>query len=167
MSDSSLMVFNSFGAGPESTTTGAREFMFFPRKQSLSYTTVDGGLLRIELSDIHFVMDSKNSRFTTIEGIEFSLAQSIDPSNKGGLEILSSQKLFLDLGFKLGNAPRVQQDRKVYFQDKYAATCELLNSDIFDYTADKYNPKFKFPSDQELGQFLKLRCANLDISSIL
>jgi hypothetical protein len=159
-SDSSLMIFNSYGDGPDSTSTGAREFMFFPRKQILNFVEKTKAL-EIQLNDLHFSFDTETNKFFAIDGIEFQEAKKVEKTNHGGFEILSSQTLYLDLGFRMGGSPRVQANRKVQFHDRQNFTCEVLNSDIFDYTKDVYNPSFKFESDEALASFLKIRCAHL------
>ncbi len=159
-SDSSLMIFNSYGDGPDSTMTGAREFLFFPRKQILNFVE-KAKSLEVQLDGLQFSFDTTTNKFLAISGIEFQESAKVEKTNQGGFEILSSQSLYLDLGFRIGGSPRAQASRKVQFHDRQNFTCEVLNSEIFDYSKDVYNPTFKYQSDEELLTFLKIRCAHL------
>ncbi len=162
VTDSTLMIFNSYGNGPLSTSTGARELLFFPRRQSLNYQ-IDGQNLNIEMNGMNLVMNTANTQFLKMDGVEFEEAPKVSRDNQGGIKILSTNRLYLDLGFKLGSAPRAEQNRKVQFHDAHDWTCELTNNEIFDYSKDAQNPIFKFASDSDLSQFLKVRCPQLTI----
>ena len=163
VTDASLMIFNSFGDGPNATSTGAREILFFPRKLSLNYR-LDPKSVNIEMSGQNFVIDIETSRFLQIDGVVFKEAQDVRKDNEGGISIASSERLYLDLGFKLGSAPRSEQGRKVYFHDAHQITCEVLNSEVYDYKTDPQSPIFKFTTDQELAQYLRFRCPQLDLT---
>ena len=164
VTDSSLMIFNSYGDGPPSTTSGARLLYFFPRNQSLNYQ-VNSKFVNIEMSGQSFDLDILTAKFAKIEGLEFQEDPQIRKDNNGGLKILSSKRLYLDTGFKVGGDPRSDQKRMVYFHDTHDFACELINSEVFDYKVDVDNPIFKFSSDKELASFLKLRCPQLDLAS--
>ncbi len=163
VSDASLMIFNSFGGGATSTSTGAREILFFPRKQSLNYM-LESKSVNIEMSGQNFVVDIETARFLKIDGVVFKEAAEVREDNDGGLSIVSSERLYLDLGFKLGSDPRSEKARKVYFHDAHESTCEILNSEVYDYKTDPQSPTFKFATDQELAQYLRFRCPQLDLN---
>ncbi len=163
--DSSIMIFNSYGDGPPETTTGARELFFFPRMQTLNYST-DATNLNVEMSGMNFTMDIASTKFTKIDGVEFQEAATIAKTNNGGFAITSSQRLYLDLGFRMGAAPRSNSAAKSVFHDAHGSVCEVANTDVFDYKTDVDNPTFKFTNDKDLAVYLKVRCANLDISSL-
>lgn len=164
VNDSSIMIFNSFGDGPPATMTGAREIFFFPRQQTLNYS-INATNLNVEMSGMNFSMDIASTKFVKIDGVKFQEATSIAKNNDGGLAILSSERLYLDLGFTMGTAPRSVRNGKAVFHDGHAAICEVLNSEIFDYS-DIDDPNLKFSSDKDLATYLMLRCANLDVSSL-
>lgn len=161
--DSTLMIFNSYGDGPTATKTGAREIMFFPRTQTLNFT-IDTQNLNVEMSGINFAMNIASTKFLKIDGLSFEETTTIDPRNNGGISILSSERLYLDSGFKLGSDPRADQTRTATFHDSHQMSCDVLNSEVFNYKTDPENPVFMFASDQDLSNFLKIRCPNLDIA---
>nr|BFD63045.1 hypothetical protein BdHM001_17260 [Bdellovibrio sp. HM001] len=160
--DGELMIFNSFGPGDESQTTGAREFFMFPRVQvtptyewndetrRLIITTVNGNKAYFDYEDAELV---------GMSGATIRRATDIHPSNRGGIEILNYQGLLLDGGFKMGSAPTGNSRAYSTFTDRNGKTCRLQNYELFKYTSDG-DVIFKH-SDKGLQSLLKSRCPQL------
>ncbi|UXR63499.1 hypothetical protein EZJ49_10475 [Bdellovibrio bacteriovorus] len=161
--DGELMIFNSFGPGDESQTTGAREFFMFPRVQStptyewndetrrLTVTTVNGNRASFDYEDAELV---------EMTGATIKRASSIVPGNRGGIEILNYQGLLLDGGFKMGSAPTGNSRANSIFTDRTGKTCKVQNYELFKYTSDG-DVIFKH-SDKGLQSLLKSRCPQLN-----
>lgn len=157
-----LLVFNSYGEGPISEFTGAREVFTFPRKfpapaykwnaesRRLEVTTVTGDVLQFD--------------YETAELVEWSSAEvAVDPEvkkdNNAGLSIKSYKGLLFDSGFNVGEAPTSSPNRKATFTDETGKTCALKVGDVFKYS-DSGNPFVKY-TDKELAGFLKKKCPKL------
>lgn len=160
--DGSLMVFNSFGYGSESSTTGAREFYFFPRqKDRFNYTTfADKNYLIVEFNNgDDIVISTEKVVPIKMNKAEIAIASDINPQNNGGVEINNYQGLLLDLGFTMGTAPSYVPNKTAIFKDIKGKTCSVKVKEIFRFSDDE--SFFKFDTDSELAKFLKVRCPNL------
>ena len=166
--DGILMVFNSYGEGPNSTHTGAREYYLFPRKGMPDFSFDSDDLFTLTLASGGKVQfRTEDMKMLSFEGANFREDSSINRENNGGLEISQFQGILLDVGFKLGSDPADQASKKSMFSDARGAQCELQNSEIFSYAVDGSGDiKFKFLTDAKLADFLTDRCANLDLSSL-
>lgn len=130
-----LLVFNSFGAGSNEKTTGARQYFFFPRE-----TFVAGGislsddvlLVRVN-SKLTLQFETKNLYPLNTENISIKNDTLISPKNAGGVEVLRYNGVYLDTGFMMGNSPNQIQTVKSMFKNQFGEKCSVLNSVIFDY----------------------------------
>jgi hypothetical protein len=159
----SLMVFNSYDDSvPSSSGSGARLFYFFPRNQTPNIE-VAGDLAQVKSSfnGIGFEINSKDntSGFT---GITAKVDSAVNATNAGGVEILSSPTLWLDIGFSEGHDPSVERNRTAVFHDVNGKTCKVKNSEIFDYYSDG-DDAIKY-SDADLKIFLAQRCPSLTVN---
>lgn len=164
-SDGELMVFNSFGSGDESVTTGAREFYMFPRpveeithvwdldKQELTVTHVTGD---------KFIFDIRKARLKSMTRGNVTVADYVEPKNRGGVEISNFQGILFDGGFKRGSAPTGNGNATSYFKDVNNKSCAVKNSEVFKYTADG-DIHLKFESDKAVMAFIKQRCPGLKL----
>jgi hypothetical protein len=161
-SDGQFMVFDSYGEGPESQTTAAREFFFFPRMRAdLSYK-YDAASKRLSVtapSGKVFLFNTEKAILISISGTTIQQNFTIKPQNKGGLEIVANDGLYMDGGFKLGQSPSQNPKNKLIFYDTTQKSCELANGDLYRYTADD-DAIFKF-DDLGLTTFLGQRCPQL------
>jgi hypothetical protein len=159
-----FMIFNSFGQGPESDTTGAREFYLFPRDvKPLSYD-YDGANKRLAVttpSGKVFTFNTEKAILVSITGTAFSQDYNIVKGNNGGIEITQNDGFYLDLGFTMGQSPSQNSARKVTFKDIQGNTCQVKNSQIFKYTVDS-DVIFKY-NDAQLKTFLRSSCPNLKL----
>lgn len=161
-SEGQFMAFNSFGDGPVSTDTGARVFFLFPRTGVPDVALVDN-TLQVQMADKHLIMSfSPDSGYIS----DFSAGklvedQEISRTNQGGVEIQTQGFLMLDLGFKMGDSPTSNPNRKAIFYDGNGKFCQVTNKEIFNYTADD-DSRFKF-NDEQLKKFLAQRCPALKV----
>jgi hypothetical protein len=154
-----LMVFNSFGNGPESQSTGAREFYFFPRTREVDFS-VDP---RSKDVIVHapngddFIFAAGTAEIKSMGRGHLTVDHKISPGNNGGVEISNYKGLWLDLGFALGHSPAQEPERQVSFHNSAGGTCNVHVKDIFTQVNDE--PMLRF-SDQELIDYLNYRCMN-------
>ncbi|KYG68929.1 hypothetical protein AZI87_06800 [Bdellovibrio bacteriovorus] len=163
-SEGMFMVFNSFGPGDESQTTGAREFYLFPRNtEAFSYEWKDDTreLIVTHVTGDKFVFESKKARLKSITRANVIVADYVEPSNRGGIEITNFQGIILDGGFKLGSPPTSNSNASSVFRDVNNTSCSVKNSELFKYTSDgdiylKYN-------DKAMLTFIQKRCPKLKL----
>jgi len=159
--DGLMMVFSSYGDGPSSKTTSAREFFFFPRRRapeltmdpkarSITVRMSDGG--RADIAPA-------TAQLSGLERGHATVSPKIDPAERGGVEITSYTGLMLDAGFRIGESPSGRADGTSTFRDAEGRTCGAANRDLFNYTANG-DHAFKF-TDAQLSAWLKTACPAL------
>jgi hypothetical protein len=161
--DGLLMVFNSFGDGPDiARLTAAREFYFFPRSSPL-------GLQMDEVRQSVAVVMANGDRvdFAAATGQPsalsrgaVSVAPAVEPANRGGVEFPRYAGLLLDLGFARGHSPSARPENDAFFRDAAGQTCAVKMKEVFDYTPDGEHV-FKY-ADAKLVNWLRFRCPFLD-----
>lgn len=159
-----FMIFTSLGRGPESETTGAREFYFFPRRQGSLIYNYDPILKRLSLTTPNgkvFVFNTEKAILIGISDTTFTMDYEINGNNRGGVEITRNKGLYLDVGYQLGQSPSQNSKRKIHFRDSQNHTCTVLNADVFSYSPDR-DVDFKF-NDVQLSRFITRKCPNLKL----
>lgn len=157
-----FMIFNSFGNGAESESTGAREFYFFPRKATpLSYQ-YDAATQRLRVAGPHgkvFVFNTEKTILVEVSDANITVDYDVNPNNRGGIEIVQNNGLFLDIGFQRGQSPSQNPQRKITFKDSANRQCQVKNADVFKYTyGGEVNLRY---DDVQLGRYLNRACPQL------
>jgi hypothetical protein len=160
--DGSLMVFNSYGWGDDSDSTGAREYFFFPRKTTEPTYYWNSEARRLEVTAVsgdQFYFDYETGEMVAASKGKVTVAPEVRPDNKGGVEISQYQGLMLDIGFSIGRAPSSSSSSYSVFRDAKAASCKIKNNLLFTYksSGDVY---FRY-NDTNLAAFLKRNCSKL------
>lgn len=158
-----FMIFNSLGNGPESTSSGAREFFLFPRNQEMSYR-YNAATKRVNIhtpSGKVFVFNTEKTILVSISGTQFTTDYDVNANNKGGIEITKNNSFYLDAGFELGQSPTQNPKRKITFKDAQNNSCIVTNSEVFSYN-DSLDVIFKY-TDAQLKRFLARRCPKLKL----
>ncbi|KHD87280.1 MAG: hypothetical protein OM95_15155 [Bdellovibrio sp. ArHS] len=161
-SEGMFMVFNSYGPGEESKTTAAREFYMFPRvSETFSYEWNDDTreLTVTHVTGDKFVFESKKARLKSISRANVSVADYVEATNRGGIEISNFQGLLLDGGFKMGSSPTANPNANSVMKDVNNSACTLKNTEIFKYTTD--GESYLRYRDQALIAFVQKRCPKL------
>jgi hypothetical protein len=162
--EGSMIVFNSFG--PSDTMTGARHYFFFPKNQFPSIKqNKETVSLYTGAKGVEFTIDQKKSRIVELKGGVFTEDPEIGPNNNGGFDITKTPTLMLDCGYQTGKDPCADPKRKSVFKDIDSVTCEVMNNEVFNYSASG-NPSLKH-TNAELIKFLALRCPAINQKSIL
>ena len=160
-SDGEFMVFNSYGWGEDSTSTGAREFFFFPRSSNLSHkwNSETRQLEVTSASGDQFFFDYEEAQLVGASKGEVKLISEVRKDNKGGVEINKYQGLLLDGGFKVGSAPTGNRTGNSVFKDAAGTTCTVKNNVLFkDSSGGDVNFTF---SVKDLPVFLSKACPKL------
>lgn len=157
-----FLVFNSFGDGSISDSTGAREFYIFPRRHAIPQYKWNTETRRLEVTSASgsvFYFDYENSDVVAISNGNVKVASTVTPANRGGVEISNYKGLILDVGFTMGKAPSENQSAMSTFTDENGKTCKVRNGEVFKVTSTgDVNPRY---TDKGLAAFLKNRCPQL------
>ncbi|MCB0368903.1 MAG: hypothetical protein KDD45_05485 [Bdellovibrionales bacterium] len=154
-SDGMLMVFNSYGEGPNSTHTGARVFYFFPREPFLNQTEVQKNLVSVQInSQLKFQFNTQELSLINQENFKVKTDAKISPKNKGGVEILKYNGVYLDGGFSLGRSPLENPESVSKFTNSRGQICRIKNKFIFDYK----NDDIYIHGDEVLKEDVHLAC---------
>jgi hypothetical protein len=155
------MVFNSYGDGPDSTYTGARDFFLFPIVSDypdFSFETngdvivkmVSGHLLRISGKDFSLLS------LSTGQVNEKPLSKT----NNGGVEIKLTQGFWVDAGFRLGGLNISNPEKSSGFNSNATKSpCLVKNKNFMTYLSDG-NEEFKLKGT-DFVQYVKLTCPKL------
>lgn len=161
-SEGLLMVFNSYGKGPDAETTGARMFYLFPRPQSQFSYSWNFDTKELEVRHITgdtFIFDSRKARLKSMSRGTITNADDVNKENRGGVEIMNYKGLLLDSGFEMGRAPNSNRNATSVLKDSAGKQCKLKNYELFNYLSGG-DVVFKF-KDGGFGSFLKKRCPSL------
>ena len=132
-----LMVFNSYSADLSSASDGAREFYLFPKEfKGFQWKVEDQYLVVTGFADRVLKFSLKTAQLEVISGAEVKLADKVLPNNKGGLEILSADFLYVDAGFKLGDSPSYDHSRNSEVKNPQKQVCSVKNPKIYNYDDD-------------------------------
>lgn len=163
-SEGLFMVFNSFGPGENSNSTGAREFYFFPRgpgKLDVSYDS-NNKELTVKISDeMYFIFDTQTAQIKSVAKGQVEVAPIVSPKNSGGVEFKNFGGLLMDVGFTVGRSPSERAQAKSIFKDHRGQTCSVINKEVFNYNNGEVDFKW---NDNQLKDFLKLTCPQLQVS---
>jgi hypothetical protein len=158
--DGYLMIFNSFGNGPENASTGAREYMFFPRLRMISATLGKSDVTIHLPNGADMTYDGKTLSWIGAKGIKLQESPDIRPNNKGGIELLPESGLMVDFGWKLGSAPAGNRKGIATIVDSFGKNCTVRNSDLLSWNSSG-DPSFKFASDNDFFTFVRSSCPGL------
>lgn len=155
-----LMVFDSYGKGTNSATTGSREFYFFPRseKVGLEMDAASGTILVTMANGDAVSIDSTTAQIRSSSRGEVIVSPRVDPANLGGVEFPRYGGLMLDAGYARGRSPSDSRDGQSTFRSAQGQLCRVANREIFAYADGDH--AFKF-DDAGLSAFLKKRCPAL------
>ena len=162
--DGLLMVFNSYGPGPDAEKTGAREYYFFPRAHAdvaLKTIADDTSDIQVQLSSGKWLSFSPaTADISNIQDGAFSRDPNISPDNQGGIEIKSYDGIYLDAGFALGHSPVEDQNGTSTFHDSLGQSCQVSNQKVFVTANENTVPR----SDSEISKYLKAQCPKLVVN---
>lgn len=136
--DGLLMVFNSYGSGSSSTHTGARMFYFFPREVFTNEVQLGNDAVSIKLNQkLKFQFRTKTLNLVNQENFKVKTDPKISRNNRGGVEILKYNGVYLDVGFSMGMAPSDKREGVSVFKNQFGQSCQVTNNQIFDYKDDE------------------------------
>ena len=165
-SEGHLMAFLSFGPGPDATTTGAKEFYFFPRntkKQDFHWDNDNSILVVKATTPFDYIFDTTTSEITEIANAQVFIDPKISKENNGGITMIPQTGLVLEFPFQLGKAPTSIPTLKGYFIDSKSHRCSMKVSDLFKVLNQDGDVAFKY-TDAQLTKLLKTKCPQLEFS---
>lgn len=154
--DGLFLVFNSYGEGELSETTGSRGFMTFPQifeypdfsiesNGDVVVRMVSGHLLRINAEKFS-VKEFSPGRFVEKE---------LSKTNAGGLEIKTSKGFWMDQGFKMGGMAVENKKGLTKIFGSISGSCSLKNSRLYDYSTGQIPLLYK---KEALTKFVQEVC---------
>lgn len=156
-----FMVFNSYGAGSDSTMTAARDFFLFPITEDYpDFSVEENGDVIVKMVSGHQIrFSAKDFSILSLTPGSFT-EKSLSPDNNGGVEISLTKGFWIDGGFKKGGSRMSNPKLKSIVKSSLSSeSCSVLNNDFLKYEADG-NYVFKFQKDA-LTSFLKTKCPQL------
>jgi hypothetical protein len=161
-----FMVFNSYGDGPDSQMTGARDFYLFPRRQMPVARDPGNGTIEVRLPNgDQAVFSGNDASIVSFGRADVKVAPEVSPDNRGGVELTLKQGIVLDCGFAIGHQPETRPQGSSVFKDSKGHLCTVKNNEVFSYFSDG-NIAIRFKTDQDLSVYLQTRCPMLDMSSL-
>lgn len=156
-----LLVFNSYGVGPDSTTTGAREFYFFPRKDPyLKIEFLNNKDVAVTMSNQQtLIFDAQTAQLKQISGSSIKVDAKVSKLNRGGVEIQANSNLFLDFGFKMGSQASSNLKGQAVFKNFRKELCNIKNKELIKYHNSE--PVF-YLTDSEIMKKLVELCPQFD-----
>lgn len=161
-SDGNLMVFNSFGWGDDSGSTGARDFYMFPRPLVKATFQWNDTARHLEVTDVtggRSYFSYETAELIQLEKGQISVDPKVHPDNRGGVEIRSYQGLLLDIGWAMGRSPTQNPSGWAIFTDRKGQSCRVQNRNIFRYGSDG-DVFFRY-SDRDLARYLARACPKI------
>lgn len=157
-----IMVFSSYGPGPISSTTGAREFYLFPRQNKIpTYEVLENDAVIVtHPSGTLFRFPFSSGDLSEITPGKVTVSSFFDPAARSGVEFIQFKGILLDTGFQMGNTPSADPNRQSTFTDEDGNTCKVKNKELFDYLRNG-DVQFKFLSDPPLAKLLSQKCPKL------
>lgn len=155
-----FMVFNSYGEGPDSETTGAREFIFVPRINSyLEVSILPNEDVQVVIpTGQKIIFDALTAQIKSLSEGTIKVQKNVLKTNSGGVEILSSLKTWIDFGFRMGSSPMGNLNGSNTVKDLNGKSCRLKNKDLVQ--SINQDPQF-YRNDDELKILFSKKCTGL------
>lgn len=154
-----FMVFNSYGEGSVSETTGARGFMMFPQLYDYpDFSIEENGDVVVRMVSGHTLRIS-GKNFSVIEFSPGRFTEKeLSKNNAGGLEINPSKGFWLDQGFKMGGMNYENRKLKTTIYGSIGGSCVVKNSNLYDYSSDSIRILYE---KDDLRQFVRETCPSV------
>ena len=151
-----FLVFNSYGEGNISETTGARGFMTFPQIYDYpDFSIENNGDVVVRMVSGHTIR-LNHEKFSIKEFSPGTFIENpISPNNGGGLEIFPSKGFWLDQGFKMGGMAIENKLGKTKIFGGKGGVCTLKNTRLYDYSTEQYNLLY---AKEQLSAFVRQTC---------
>ena len=135
-SEGMFQIFNSFGEGDESVSTGARVFFFFPKGKQIQASWNGKDEIHVETAfDEVVTFASGKLRMLRATRSHFQEDSNISGDNFGGVEVLQTSGWYVDSGFKVGTSPFLDIRRTSRVVSPKGLFCDIPNADLFIYDA--------------------------------
>lgn len=156
-----MMVFNSFGDGPSSSTTGASEFLFFPIRQALAVDFIDDLVVVTMANGSKVSFDAEKAFPVELEDGDLLVDPVVRIGNEGGVSVLHFEGIRFEAGFQMGMSPSWYLNRQTQVKDRDGQACLVRNSEIFVKKDDEIFHRYS--TNESLRAFLNRRCPALTL----
>lgn len=156
-----MMVFNSFGDGPSSSTTGASEFLFFPIVQKLAVEFSDDLVVITMANGSKVSFDAEKAFPLDLQDGDLLVDPIVRIGNDGGVSVLNFDGVRFEVGFQMGMSPSWYLNRQTQIKDRDGQVCQVRNSEIFVKKDDEIFHRYS--SNESLRSFLSRRCPALTL----
>lgn len=161
-----MTIFNST-PGDDKTSTSMRTYFLFPQTQLPQMrlenkeviVTLASGEEAVFAADEPFMKDFRSKDIT------YSEEKTIDLRPGGGFEILSSSKIYLDAGWKIGDRAYKNPNDQSVFVSPDQSRCPVLNDYIFEYVdvltkEPHYQPLMRWVNLQDIEKIIQIVCGS-------
>jgi hypothetical protein len=158
-----FMVFNSYGYGPDSTFTGARDFFLFPVVSEYPDFSVEsnGDVLVKMVSGHQLRISGKDFSLLSLSSGQVS-EKPLSNSNNGGVEIKLTQGFWLDAGFRLGGLNISDPEKTSSFNSAASkSACVVKNKNFMTYLGGG-DEEFKL-TGADFVKYVKATCPKLGL----
>ncbi|MCM2282586.1 MAG: hypothetical protein NDI61_12150 [Bdellovibrionaceae bacterium] len=155
-----ILVFNSYGLGEESKTSGGREYYVFPRSHEVGMQASTAGVRVTFANGASALYSAQTAQWEDVQGISLHTVPDVVIGDEGGWELRPQSGVVLDFGFRMGGSPSGSATRSARFIDAKGETCTVRNSEILEWTEDG-DPSLKFADDAAVETYLKVRCPDI------
>ena len=154
-----FLVFNSYGDGDLSESTGARGFMTFPQLYDYPDFSIEkNGDVILRMVSGH-LLRINGEKFSVKEFSPGSFVEKVlSKTNKGGLEIKSSKGFWLDQGFRLGGMAFENKNGTTKIVGGLGGSCALKNDRLYDYSKEQIPLLY---TKDALTKFVKKTCPDV------
>jgi len=157
-----VLVFSSYGEGDENRSAGAREYIYFPRRNPMEFVTDSRGIQVRFTNGVTAFHSADDGSWRNVIGGSIEESRKIYPGDNGGWKLTPHSGVLVDFGFKFGGGPSADKKGRAQFSDLNGLVCEMDNKEFL-YWDRRSAPHMKFPSDENMRAFLVERCPHLTL----
>lgn len=156
-----MMVFESYGAGPENTHTAARDFYMFPWTHEISIEKAANNDVIVHLvNGDTLTIDSETSQLKKSAMGTVIVASQISATDQGGVIFKNYRGLMLNVGFAIGHDPAGDLKSQMTFTDAKGTQCQVIGNELFSLVNN--NPILTAKNDLGIKAWLKNRCPQIN-----
>lgn len=175
-SDGQVSIFMQPG-GNKQKTNSSQSYLIFPfGEYPTAKYNADEKLHVRSGSGQQWTFNTQNSLPVAIDGCNISVSSKFSLQDSGVKIKSCKQHLVIETPVDVGGEYIAYADKALTVSDPSQKTCQIKNSDLYEYKKDKgsykdprgryYNIKMKYKSNRELGMRLQKICPNLDVSML-
>lgn len=155
-----ILVFNSYGLGDESQTSGGREYFIFPRSHDVGMAVSTDGIRVTFASGASAFYSAQTAHWEDARGIGLVEKSMVQIGDRGGWELTPRHGVILDFGFRMGGSPSGSANGSARFVDAAGQECVVGNAEVLEWDSDG-DQSLKFATDAAVRDYLRVRCPDI------